>query len=119
MERHHCHLKSLPDWLLPIVLRTRVSGLNARARTKYGITTTITLEELVAILDAHDWRCVFCNSDEYIVIDHIVSLRQGGTHISTNLQPLCRSCNCSKRDRSVEEALRARDQWRRDIGEIE
>ena len=29
-------------------------------------------------------------------IDHIVSLKKGGTNDLTNLQLLCRFCNCSK-----------------------
>ena len=50
MERRHRNLKSLPDWLLPRVLRQRVATPNARVRMKYGITATIMLEELITVL---------------------------------------------------------------------
>jgi 5-methylcytosine-specific restriction endonuclease McrA len=87
--------------------------MNARARSDYGIKTIITPEELVAVLDTYDWRCVYCGPDEYLCFDHIVSLRRGGIHTAKNLQILCRSCNGSKHDRSDEEALRYREEWER------
>lgn len=43
-----------------------------------------------------DGKCQLCGTIENITIDHIISLSKGGTNLIANLQPLCRSCNCSK-----------------------
>lgn len=50
------------------------------------------------------YRCVRCkgyfNKDE-IEIDHRIPKRDGGTDDLWNLQPMCRTCNRSKRDRQT------------------
>lgn len=47
--------------------------------------------------------CVMCGSLENISADHIIPIARGGTHSESNLQPLCGSCNSSKRDRTMTE----------------
>lgn len=41
-------------------------------------------------------KCLNCKSEK-ITLDHVVPLARGGTNHITNFQPLCRSCNGSKR----------------------
>lgn len=55
-----------------------------------------------------DWgqkyRCVECKklfTKDKITVDHIIPLRKGGTDNLWNLQPMCRSCNSSKRERQT------------------
>lgn len=36
-------------------------------------------------------------------IDHIIPLKRGGRHIPDNLVASCKSCNCSKNDKLIEE----------------
>ena len=50
-------------------------------------------------------ECVVCGSRENIQMDHIVPITRGGTHSEGNLQPLCRSCNSSKKDKTMTEWL--------------
>lgn len=45
--------------------------------------------------------CVFCGSKERIEMDHVIPVSRGGKHSEGNLQPLCRSCNASKRNKLV------------------
>lgn len=48
------------------------------------------------------YRCVSCGqwfTKSQITVDHRIPRRQGGTDDLWNLQPMCRSCNSSKRDR--------------------
>jgi 5-methylcytosine-specific restriction endonuclease McrA len=48
------------------------------------------------------YRCVGCGrwfSKSEITVDHRIPKRNGGTDDYWNLQPMCRSCNSSKRDR--------------------
>ena len=49
------------------------------------------------------YRCVSCGgwfSKSQITVDHKISKRKGGTDDLWNLQPMCRSCNSSKRERT-------------------
>ncbi|MFN3361388.1 MAG: HNH endonuclease [Pseudanabaenaceae cyanobacterium] len=45
------------------------------------------------------YRCCSCGSTQNLTIDHIIPLAKGGTNDSSNLQTLCRSCNCRKNGR--------------------
>jgi 5-methylcytosine-specific restriction endonuclease McrA len=47
--------------------------------------------------------CYFCDSREKITMDHIIPLSRGGRHSIGNLQPLCKSCNSSKKTRFISE----------------
>lgn len=50
------------------------------------------------------YQCVGCGqwfSKKDITVDHKISRRMGGTDEVYNLQPMCRSCNSSKRERST------------------
>lgn len=42
-----------------------------------------------------------CGSKENLTIDHIISLKQGGTNAQTNWQVLCLFCNQNKRDKVI------------------
>ena len=43
-----------------------------------------------------DTMCAYCGSKEYLELDHIVPLFDGGTNIKENSQTLCRGCNIWK-----------------------
>lgn len=50
------------------------------------------------------YRCVRCGGSfrkDQIEIDHRIPKRDGGTDDLWNLQPMCRKCNRSKRDRQT------------------
>jgi 5-methylcytosine-specific restriction endonuclease McrA len=51
--------------------------------------------------------CAVCGAEDRIEIDHIIPLARGGTHTCDNLQPLCKTCNCSKGAKTMEEFLAA------------
>lgn len=57
---------------------------------------THTAEQWDALVAYCGNSCVACGSTENIVKDHIVPIYQGGSDGIENLQPLCRTCNCSK-----------------------
>ena len=59
------------------------------------------------------WRrdgnvCSYCGSTEDLTIDHIVPIAGGGAHSLDNLCIACRSCNCSKGTKDLDEWL----QWK-------
>jgi 5-methylcytosine-specific restriction endonuclease McrA len=50
------------------------------------------------------WHCQMCGKEltkETVTIDHILPVSKGGTNTIENLQPLCRSCNGKKGNRSM------------------
>lgn len=50
------------------------------------------------------WQCVSCGkwfNKSNITVDHRIPKRNGGTDDIWNLQPMCKSCNSSKRDRNT------------------
>jgi 5-methylcytosine-specific restriction endonuclease McrA len=47
--------------------------------------------------------CAFCGAREKITMDHIIPISRSGNHSIGNLQPLCRSCNSSKKTRFISE----------------
>lgn len=49
-------------------------------------------------------HCAYCgDKPEKLFLDHIVPISRGGTNHQENLFPACFSCDCHKRDFSVEE----------------
>lgn len=81
-----------------------VDAQNIRAR-RLSLEGRLTKEGWQAVLDAHDGKCALCGTDEHIAIDHILPLSKGGTNTEDNVQPLCRSCNASKGNRTMEWAI--------------
>jgi hypothetical protein len=48
-------------------------------------------------------RCRMCGSTEILEYDHIIPISKGGTSDPENIQLLCRSCNRTKRTRTMKE----------------
>jgi predicted phage replisome organizer len=49
-------------------------------------------------------KCVYCGSEEELVIDHLIPIIQGGDNNIDNLVMCCKKCNSGKSGRLVEEA---------------
>jgi 5-methylcytosine-specific restriction endonuclease McrA len=71
-----------------------------RAR-KAGAEGTFTRIEWLALADWFGNACLACGRTD-IHIDHVVPLIRGGTNWLENLQPLCPSCNTSKKDKTID-----------------
>ncbi len=65
-----------------------------RRRARPG--TALTETQWAAILQEHDYECVFCGTTEDITKDHVVPRSKGGLNIAENVVPVCRSCNSWK-----------------------
>jgi hypothetical protein len=48
------------------------------------------------LLHKYNFKCVECNAQEKLSIDHIQPVSKGGSDDLSNLQILCRSCNSKK-----------------------
>ena len=71
-----------------------------RRSRKQGSLGSFTAEEWKAIKRKFKGRCAHpgCNRTD-ITVDHIIPLSKGGCSFAFNLQPLCKSHNCSKKAR--------------------
>ena len=47
-------------------------------------------------------ECLCCGTKGGLTLDHIVPVACGGTDRYTNLQTLCRECNCDKADETID-----------------
>jgi len=54
------------------------------------------------VLERDGYRCVACESNKRLSVDHIVPERHGGKASLDNLQVMCRPCNSEKRDKLPE-----------------
>lgn len=68
----------------------------ARKRNALG---DFSLADWNNIKQQYNFTCPACGIKEpeiKLTIDHIIPLIRGGRHDKSNIQPLCKSCNCSK-----------------------
>lgn len=76
-----------------------------------GATAAVRISN-TALFSAYQWRCVMCgcvtpsqlvgtNDPREPTCDHIMPLSSGGEHVWSNVQLLCRHCNCSKKRAKV------------------
>ncbi len=55
-----------------------------------------TTEEMAEVFRKGGHKCVKCDSEHNLTVDHITPLARGGTWDMNNLQPMCHNCNSSK-----------------------
>lgn len=75
-----------------------------RAARKKGAIGRYSRNEWEALKAEVRFACLACGRTEpevKLTVDHIQPLIAGGTNYITNIQPLCRSCNCSKQARTL------------------
>ena len=77
----------------PSVVKAYVHRRQARVD---GAEGSFTAEEWKELFEEYDNKCLACGATENLGPDHVIPLSKGGTNYIDNIQPLCRSCNCSK-----------------------
>lgn len=96
----------LVSWINENYDRWRCIGANRRSLER-GADGKFTPDDIDRINKSQEFKCVYCgaSTEEEFHIDHIHPISRGGTNWPDNLQILCRSCNCSKKDKTHEEFL--------------
>jgi len=74
---------------------------NRRARIA-GNGGSFTAKEWTNLCDESDNLCLCCGEKKKLTADHVVPIIKGGTSSIDNIQPLCLSCNSSKRTKSTD-----------------
>ena len=82
----------------------RRAGMRRVRARSYGAPGSHTDAEWVDLCAKFDFACVGCGrSDVRLTRDHVIALvTPGSTDYIDNIQPLCRSCNSRKQDRTID-----------------
>lgn len=80
----------------------RVRSQNWRAK-KAGESATLTIAEWLDILEAFQYKCAYCQTGPYELMEHYIPIGQktGGT-TAKNCVPACRKCNAGKSNKHPE-----------------
>jgi len=67
------------------------------------IVNTLTSQEWLGILEAHNYRCAYCgvefDCEDLPEKDHVIPISKGGDNTKENVVPSCRICNAKKYNR--------------------
>lgn len=81
----------------------KVAAKKHRRRTrKTQAGGSYTGEEFKALCEQYDNRCLCCGQEKPLEFDHVIPISKGGSSDISNGQPLCRSCNSSKGDKTTD-----------------
>jgi hypothetical protein len=73
-----------------------------RSANKTGAGGRFTAQQWRILCTACGHRCLCCRRKRPLTSDHVVPVSAGGTSWIDNIQPLCGSCNSSKKHRTVD-----------------
>lgn len=82
------------------VAKETARALNRKAQKYQG--GSFTEQEWLDLCARYDYRCLCCKEQKPLTVDHVMPLSKGGSNDIGNIQPLCGSCNSSKRDRHID-----------------
>ena len=91
------------DYKAENALRTAVGAANRKARTKHNGANELDFDEVEAKFKEMGNTCVFCGTDQKVGLDHDIPFAQGGFNVLNNVQPCCKPCNSSKKDKTSDE----------------
>jgi 5-methylcytosine-specific restriction endonuclease McrA len=84
----------------------RVSGYNRTTKARrMSVEGKITAREWNDLKARYNYTCLRCRQQEpeiKLTLDHVLPLVKGGKNVIENAQPLCLSCNCSKKDKHID-----------------
>jgi hypothetical protein len=89
--------------LNPERARATIRAQSARRRSRASATVnTLTEQEWQSILGAYHHRCAYCGRDDVpMTQEHVIPILHGGGYTADNIIPACKSCNASRRTKSI------------------
>ena len=105
------HAKNIAkEWAKNNPDKIRNYNRTQRARRKFAIqaSESATTQEVKTWIDAQNPVCSYCAielSPDQIQLDHVTPLSKGGSHTIDNFAISCRSCNCSKGNKTLDEFI--------------
>jgi len=79
--------------------KTQVAAEARRRAKKRGNGGEYTAEQFDHVCEYYGGMCLVCGRKIKLAADHVVPIAKGGHSYISNIQPLCKSCNSSKRDK--------------------
>jgi 5-methylcytosine-specific restriction endonuclease McrA len=73
-----------------------------RMALRHSAEGSYTQDEWEALCVRYDYKCLSCRKKKPLTVDHIKPLSKGGTNYIDNIQPLCKPCNSSKGNKTID-----------------
>jgi 5-methylcytosine-specific restriction endonuclease McrA len=61
-----------------------------------GVVSTLTEGEWLAILDAQEGRCLYCDDRTWLTVEHLIPISRRGENTAANVIAVCSLCNSQK-----------------------
>lgn len=123
-ERGRAYRASNEDWHIQSRARVKawrianpdayIAQLHLRRSRKLGAEGSYVAEDVQRMLQVQNGLCngCFCDISTKYTVDHMNPLSRGGSNWPINLQLLCKTCNSSKNNRTMEEWLAYKERTR-------
>lgn len=69
---------------------------NRRRIRKLGNGGSHSIKEWEQVKKTQNYLCLFCKEGKPLTRDHITPISKGGSDNISNIQALCKNCNCKK-----------------------
>lgn len=83
----------------------RIVKANKRRTRITSAGGSFTRTEWKDLCARYGFACVCCGEVKPLTVDHVIPVSKGGTSYIDNLQPLCKSCNSAKHDKTIDYRL--------------
>jgi len=64
---------------------------------KAKLHATLTLEQWLETLEYFQWKCAYCQEEEYTLLEHFIPINHEGGTTQSNCVPACHGCNAVKK----------------------
>lgn len=99
-NKEKCY-KSVIDWIHRNVDKKRMYSFNRKSLER-GAGGRLSADEWKELCNKYDNKCLCCGVGGGLTKDHIVPVTMGGTTDIDNIQPLCKSCNSKKGNKTID-----------------